>query len=252
MKTSLEFLKTKSKQSGLEFLIHFGVRRFFDDGTSVGLTTNDQWNKLVEYNMLYEEIKLHYKKELELVINDNFKYFLKTDSSANTAFLKKLSEVGMGNSIAIYRKTPKSINAYFFTVPPFFPNAAQLLVNKISTFEKIVDQIESLNIQFTVPNILNPQQLLDTHDLAWFRKSMNKKYLPDITLNINGTVIIFTESELKLLKLLTYTTITKEMSNRLNISPKTVEWHINNIRKKTGKHSRSALSTMARQIFYTV
>jgi hypothetical protein len=42
MKSSLEFLKTKSKQSGLEFLIHLGVRKFFDDGTSVKLTTNNQ------------------------------------------------------------------------------------------------------------------------------------------------------------------------------------------------------------------
>lgn len=58
MKSSLEFLKTKSKQSGLEFLIHFGVRKFFDDSTSVRLTTSNQW-KIAPQHKDYVQPYLH-------------------------------------------------------------------------------------------------------------------------------------------------------------------------------------------------
>lgn len=247
MSTYLEILKKKSFESGIDFLTHFGIRNFLYDGNSIGLTTNKEWNGIIDENKLHDELKLHYKKELTFVMKNNFKYFLKTDSAANTPFLKKLSEVDMCNSMGVYRKNDKGVNAYFFTAPKFFHEATQIFFNKIEIFEKIVDEVEKLNVYTYNSEFIQP--ILESQDLLWFKKTKNLNNNLGARVTINGQTIILTDAEFKIFKLLAYPNSTKALSASLGISAKTVDWHINNIKRKIGIYSRNGLSSIAQKVF---
>lgn len=77
-------------------------------------------------------------------------------------------------------------------------------------------------------------------------------FLQDLShkaLNINGSFIKFSSREIECLNNLCFGKTSKEIAKTLNISPRTVESHINKIKLKTGYYSKSDLIKLFQDSF---
>jgi len=234
----LLLLKHECSKLGLDFVIHYGIRACLYNGNFFGLTTQAEWDFLVQKEKMLNYARSHFLKEIQFMTCHNMKYVIRSKGLADNAFLKKLAEVEMCNGIGIYTKNQYGVVSYFFNAKHDNNEALQFFVNQIHVFQLIVDIVEkklAIEGYWKKRMILDkPQCCLNTDDrrLIFYNKNFLAIVKNQIFFGQNN--IPLTRRESQIIDLLTTGSTTKDMASFFNVGIRTIESHLRALRKKGG------------------
>ncbi len=244
----LELLRQETEKLGINFLVHFGFREFYPNGTTVGTSTNDDWNNKILDLPFKAEMEQHYFGELKQVMHNQVTYIIRTRDHVTNNFQRKLLTVNMSNSLVIYKKADKSIRGYYFICDPQDYQSQIFFINNLMLFNKITNIVSNtldLNNFLLEELITKKFQLFSEEEITKIFCNKKADRINNINLISNGKQYIFTPKEVEVLEVVRYGCTIKEVANSLNISPRTAEWHLQKIKQKLGTSSKLALIAFA-------
>jgi DNA-binding CsgD family transcriptional regulator len=209
----------------------------FYNGTVTILSNNNDFTNSYKRNLYSFSGGLNSLIESSYVNVTNF--FLWPDS-ASEALPQMLDSLAICNGITLYEKTSESIKTFAFATDPNSNNIQNFYINNTDILKKIKDQflLEHQNDIKTikkfesvvVPSIVSFNNHVPT-DIE--KNAIFTKYII-----IDGKTIVLSPKLMDVLYFLSHGLSVKEIAIRMNISPRTVEKHIEKISIKTEGCSR--------------
>lgn len=228
-------------------LTTFGYKRVYQNGQYLFLSTNQDW---LQYH--YQNVKNHgaFFQEAMDTAHLNHSYRVLWPSTRHDHFLDALNHFGMWHGINFYKWKGDYLELWTFSTSCDRGSISQIYLNTLSYFE---DFIHYFNLKSN--EIINVN---DKKKLAQLEYGFSPPPLQESLLNplsqiisqikidkflINGPngIITLTKRESECIKLLGTGKSAKEVAAVLEISPRTVECYVNQIKEKTGCYSKSKL-----------
>ncbi|MBY0280630.1 MAG: helix-turn-helix transcriptional regulator [Alphaproteobacteria bacterium] len=228
-------------------LTTFGYKRVYQNGRYLFLSTNQDWLK---YH--YQNVKDHgaFFQEAMDTAHLNHSYRVLWPSARHDHFLDALNHFGMWHGINFYKWRDDYLELWTFSTSCDRGGISQIYLNTLPYFEEF---IHYFNLKSS--EIIN---INDKEKLAQFEHCLPSPSLQNNALNplteiinlikidkflINGPngLVTLTKRESECLKLLGTGKSAKEVAAVLQISPRTVECYVNQIKEKTGCYSKSKL-----------
>jgi DNA-binding CsgD family transcriptional regulator len=230
-------------------LTTFGYKRVFDDGRYIFTSTNPHW---LSYH--YKNIHDHgifFKEAMDKTpLNSFYKVLWPKDPKDH--FLKSLNDFGMWNGLNFYKRREDSIELWTFSTeaekhqdPADYLNTIECLERFIlyfnSSFDRIIDYKNSATLatfQEWTPIKLPEKDPSQVDPIEAFIQSLKPECL---TIKTGAIDCCFTKQESTCIHLLCQGKSAKEIGLDLNLSYRTIEFYLANIRKKSGIHKKSEL-----------
>lgn len=225
-------------------LIHY--RRFYLTGGMISLYTHSEWmdfsikNRYWHSTVLYEKLKnLQYKNTL---------IYLWPSEPLNDAVYQGLYHHNLWNGITIYKKHGDCIESYAFATTKENIKMMNIYLSEIDVLEHFILYFKSKIFHSLTSSVEKEIMLPFSYDFPSEdeRDATQKKFLEDtpvdnLYLRIKGTDIKLTKREKDCLTLLSSGKTAKEIANLLELSSRTIETYLENLRIKTGAISASQL-----------
>ena len=226
-------------------IYNFSYLKFYQNGSLINLTTDINWidyrfNENIKYNILFES-------ELENIQLDKPYMYLWPNEIENK-LLGALHHFGIWNGCNIFIPSAFQIEVFSFAttventnIQSFYANNFNLLNSYIVYFkERISTYIDdeepenkiSTDIIFPLLKsceIMQPNE----HFSSWIKDKPAKVHL--------DKNVCLTYKEIECYHYLSKGYSLKSIANRLGISPRTVETHINNVKLKTNCQNKDVL-----------
>jgi DNA-binding CsgD family transcriptional regulator len=208
----------------------FGYRCFDRSGKSFGWSNNNQWNHFFINNL--SDIPLdRYEKEVAST-NELGKYKIVRIGlpTAKDKLFQGLYQLKIWNTVCCYIKCGNYIEGFYFSNPQggtdwinHCLNQHDLLENYCIDFKKRLLCITSRTdlLEFSSPTV-NPE-IFNTDSL----ESPPSIYTSKLTIREN-----------QCLKLIGQGLTNKKIAHYLNLSPRTVEWHVENLKNKLNANKK--------------
>ena len=222
-------------------------RRFYNDGKMLYLFNHKEWMRFVLEKELWTTTRFQEKIKL---INQSYsihsiwedKYLEKEE------IYKALFEHNIWNGISIYRKFEHYIETFAFASMRENTSLLNFYIEHMETIEHFIlyfrQQINSITKKMD-PRILIPFEIqpLITPEPAKLeiKNFFEKTPLKKITLNISGIDCSFSMREMECLISTIKGKTSKEIGRKLDLSPRSVEKYIDNIKEKMGCTSRGQM-----------
>ena len=87
------------------------------------------------------------------------------------------------------------------------------------------------------------------HSKTMFSNLINDNRYSQTKFSIDGNGAILSDAEIEILSFFRKDSSSKGLAELTNKAVKTIDWHINNIKRKTNVYSRSGLQRLADKIF---
>lgn len=230
----LEFLDSLTSDLNLQLTpllktTLFGYRYFDKTGKSFGWSTNNQWNHFFIQHFSNMSLSCY---ETEVAnANQQGKYqVVRTDApTSNDELSRNLYKFGIWNTIGCYVKGSDCVEGFYFSNIEggsdwinHYLNQPQLLEKYYTDFKEKLLNITSWDVlhQFSLPTV-NSNIFSEPHH------DMQKTFL--------------TTREKECLQFISKGYTNKEIARQLSLSPRTIEWYVENIKTKVGVYKRTDL-----------
>lgn len=244
----IEELKSLLKYYNIQCIKEVGVREFYKNGKSIGISSNKSWNTIVNDQDFISAMGLHYFMELFKVMHENVNYFIRTRDHAKNVFQQRLTQMDLCNSVVIYKKEKQLIRGYYFISHPFDNDALTFFVNNFNLFNTVINNTKN---KIDLLGFFSPQkpiQIFSCEQKNQIFCKRNNICNTQHTYMIDNNKYQFTEKEIQVLALLNNHCTIKEISYKMKISPRTVEWHLGNIKSKLSVFSKSQVIEFSRKL----
>ncbi len=233
------------QQQGITYFCHL---RIFNDHTIYGLTNNA------------ESLYNHFKKQFPFdrprppkISGDKFHYlpFLDTNDFSYQQLREYRDMFKTDNPIFFFERYKNYTDIYVYASDPYDYNVVNFYINNIDFLEKFKfyfkDKASSLikksnKNKLTIAPYLwsNFDAKKNKHVTADNKQRLNKQLkAKHYALSIEGKEIRITQRELDVLQALFYSNTIKEAAQLVELSPRTVESYLNNIRYKLNLRRKS-------------
>ena len=254
----LRLMRHECTKHGLDFINHYAIRNLLYNGDFFGITTFKEWNTLAEDEMMIERAKDHFLNEAKFVAMHNIQYVVRSKDLANNPFLYNLVDAGMCNGIGIYIINNIGITVYFFNAKHDEKEAVHFLINHLNVLKSIVDKVDSQLIQDGYWNNLlissqNKNLFSNNEKRVIFSHRKDHQTIPTKLL-LNNKMIEFTPREIQILDVFKNTNAIKKSSTikklavTFNIGSRTIEWHLEQLKEKTGMRGKDELIDFAKTL----
>ena len=247
----IKILEQETKKFGIDFIYHFGFREFYLDGSTLGISSNEDWNKIILEILFKTEMEKQYLNELvsamSNILNNGVSHVIRTRDHIINEFQHRLVSVEMSNSLIIYKKIGNLIRGYYFINNPDDHASLSFFINNLSLFHKITNSIDSIiDDDQTIVDELLPQkfQLFSEKKMSDIL-NQKKDLIPNTIIIFNNKEYSFTPKEIQLLEAIKSGGTLKDIAKILSMGIRTVEWHLTNIKKKIGAFNKQAVVTFA-------
>ncbi len=237
----------------------FGYRIFFSNGKSFGICSNEKWNSFFEYQFLSQNKHIpRYEEEVGQALKKG-KYFWARigEPDSNDRFCSMLYEFDVWNSLCIYYKNSETVDAFYFAstkdnkdIINFYLNNIKLLERYASYFKEKFSEITNIEnlaklSEPTLGNGVFANGCSGGEDEEIRVKNFSQSLpVSKLVMNKEGQSIILSKREAECLCYMAFGKTMKEIAICLNLSPRTIEFYIDNMKKKTGLSSKSQLLSM--------
>ena len=229
----------------------FGFRRFLPNGKSLGLSSSASWT--AHYHSHWSnKVVPTYDREILLASRDGARTFFRTGSQPQDAFEADLLEKGLWNTLAIYVKNHKHIDGFYFSSNPqdgamvnFYANNVDLLRLFGVHFAQNLDAFlknEELYVKTLSPNTYSVAE--GPHKTQALENMLKSLKIESLQLQLPEGSVSISLREFQCLFLMSKGQTFKEIGKALDLSPRTIESYINNLKSKTGTNSKSELITL--------
>ena len=222
-------------------LTQFCYMRFFEDGRYIMLCTHDTW-----YKFQFKYVRdngIEFNLPLQSCNNKRFtKYVWPKD--IKDSLIHNIKSHGMINGITVFMRGEKYVDSWTFSSNKSFENVNKFLFQNQLHFNDIL-MFSKQWIQEEVLDKNNISDIQATFDDPLPLQSLNsKKKLHKIPCYINGKIIYFSKREKECIYLLLRGYTSKQIAQSLFISPKTVDFYIDNIKTKSRCQYRSEITKL--------
>lgn len=232
-----------------------GYRRFYRNGKLFCFFNDDRW---IDYSFNTERWRsLSFQTRLKNGISPGKSlYFIwpKHPDPSDPVYCA-LYEFNLWNGIIVLRAFEDCIESFAFCSKNKEIDVTDLYLNHTELLERYILYFKDKAHPLLHPNT---QELLIDCPIEWPTSSLESPHLlrfKDATpidkypLRYNGDTICITKQEINSLALLSHGKKIKEIANSLNLSPRTVEYYLGNIKRKLGGVSNSLLIDLYKQNF---
>ncbi|MBP6951605.1 MAG: helix-turn-helix transcriptional regulator [Alphaproteobacteria bacterium] len=221
---------------GLSFLTY---RRFSDTGELLYIFNNHEW---MEYSFQQScWISSSFSERIKQLTKQKFlNYVWPEFPNSNDPTYHALYEQNIWNGIIMYRKYDDCIESFAFAstkenrmLKNFYADGINVLNKYILYFKDkahslIYPKDKKIFIPYTL-NLSTNSNISDEKINNFFKQTKISKYF----LMIKGRDIIISKREMECLSLLSKGKRAKEISSLLNLSPRTIEFYLNNVKIKS-------------------
>ena len=207
-----------------------GWRDFLSDGTSLSYCSN---NLYYTEKPIVAEASFHYMQEILWLNRRGFKIVVRTPSLVNNAFLKKLENMDMCNSIIIYKKDINVIQMFCFIFKANNIGAMSFFVNEKEKFEVIAEKCLNKTL-----DISKSDKYFHLRDQLFSNDQAASIFEDCLLIDRKNTNYSLSKRQKECLDLIVQGATNKDIANILDICPKTVEYHLKKIRETLHCHTR--------------
>lgn len=213
---------------------HIAYRQFLKSGETLYFCSTDQYQ---ESFIEQDEMKMHYAKEILLLNREGYNFVIRSSANTSNAFLQKLLILDLCNSLVVYKKEEDIIHMYCFIFSSSNTSAINHFINRREVFEKVVlDCQETLSVICAKPEYKTLRE-----------KIFSQKFADGVFLDTNNHSLkldnnMYTKRQKECVSLLLKGATNKDIAQRLNICPKTVEYHISNLKSKLDCSNRFGIT----------
>jgi DNA-binding CsgD family transcriptional regulator len=247
-----QILKEETEKVGIDFLVSFGIRYFPCNGDVFILTTDSKWSNIAQKKESISDARQHYCEEIRFINKHNLKYIIRSKEFAHTSLLKDLAEAEMCNAIGVYVKNQLGITVYFFTAHYQEKDAIQFLINKFHLLEIIISRVESrlLQLNYWAKSLVLPdnKNFFSTPEKLLIFGKKKRGATEKYYISVDKKQFQFKQKEMEILQIIGISSRTKDMAKVLDTDIRTIDWHLQNLRKELGVSARSSIITFAQKI----
>ena len=225
-------------------ITYFEYGQIFNDGKIFYVCSNKEWLQFSLENKMFDDEE--HIRFCSIAKAYNYRYALwNTLKLEDTKLLSQYFQHDVWNGLTINENEEGSFNTYSFattrnniTLNNFFLNNLYLFDHFIIYFKQKIKHIFDKNIKNLA---FAASALRDINDLDKIGESNDKinafleqTALKNFEITVDNKVICLTKRELECLHILSTGKTSKEAANKLELSQRTVESHVNSIKSKTG------------------
>lgn len=223
---------------------NFSYLKFYKNGDVLNLTTDKRWieyrfDKKIKFKILFKD----YLKDSK----ENTPYLYLWPEKTNDDLLNALQQYDIWNGCNIYIQNKEHIEVFSFACPIEETEMRNFYINNLDTLHRFIlyfkdksfdlikndkNNIIKTDIIFSFPS---QQNFINSETSA----SLYKNIAPE-NVFINEDIYM-TRRELECCSLLMRGDSIKIAANKLGLSPRTVETHINNVKHKTSCMTKTTL-----------
>lgn len=236
-------------------LTYFGYAHFFNDGTYLDLCTHKEWQRVYIENyaaghIVRNHIKSIYENNLKCVLWDNTPGIPR--DPVMSRFIEESCGLDIWHGFSMYRHHIDSLEAWHFAttrehygIVNFYLNHIELLNRFIGYFHDkaacIVDACD-LGKRIVLKDrgslFINNDNELHVNIVNNF---ISQTDIKRFQIKAENHTIYLSRREIECMLHLAKHRTTKDIAKRLNLSHRTVESYLSNIKKKTNCHTKSQL-----------
>ena len=225
---------------------YFCFRRIYNNGKHIALTANPEW--LIRY---YNN-KYYLKKETRKVgAVGNFypviwDHITDKDKFSDQAMIDARNH-DFAHSLSLKYIAPEYMDLYSLSVPLEDDQVSEKYLRYYESIKKFVFYFQSNAALLINEAEKNPIDTENTEEskpdniVSEIDKFEQQIKITQLNLNLNGSIIKLTATETKYLKELALGVSSKCIAKKLNVSTRTVETHIDNLKLKLGVYSKSSI-----------
>jgi DNA-binding CsgD family transcriptional regulator len=226
-------------------ITHFGFIRMFENGQLFRIANNPAWSRKYFENEFYNDADIYDMKNIPL---QESRFVILTGAPINPHCQSLCYEFNIWNYMLIYERFETHGDFWFFAttrsnaqIVNFYINNKNLLKHFTLYFkEKACDLLKVNEATPLITTTLSPldENAQESEDIQNFINeiSYHKYYLGG---KLSGKSL--SKREYECLFFFSQGRTMKEIAEKMKLSPRTVEVHINNIKIKTGCHTRGEL-----------
>lgn len=248
-----DFCRPLNTYFGIPLVVYF--KAFQKDGSYI-LLSND--NDIVQkYCSTINQEVLYATDCLDL--KSKYQHILWPDDSDNQGSRIYLDK-SYWHGFTIIHNSGEEFECFCFLSNKDNPTINEFFIKHYNILEKFTDHFkDSFNDTILIKSLyyktqykygcdfhLPEKKLINSSDINDFSRTTG---IDKGVLNIDGKFICLTDREKECLKLINEGLSLKGVSNRLLLSPKTIEFHLNNVKDKTGFLHKQDLIKMYRDSF---
>lgn len=225
-------------------LIHY--RRFYLKGGLINLFNHAEWMK-VSYENQYWHSSVFQNKLTDLVNKKVLYYLWPEVPIRDDPIYNGLYEHNIWNGITIYKKFEDCIESYAFATTREHSTRRNIYFSEIEILEhfilyfrsRVVPLVKDVEKKILIPYNLNiPKNLISSTLKDQF---LNETCITDFYIRLNGFDVKISKREAECLSLLCRGKRIKQIASMLGISPRTVEYFVENMKRKTQCKTTSQL-----------
>lgn len=208
--------------------------RIFNDGTFLRLSGDATWSQIYFENAFYNDGSLYETGHIQ----PNQSHYKIITGIPYTAHSRALCEYGLWHALVIYKKKKDYCDAWFFCTSSENDGITELYLNKIDRFKEFA--VYFSNKAYNIIHENDPSKRIHTDlSCAMCPMKQNLASLDHLKNDISmtkyrfGTDIFFGKRELECIIRLLRGETTKEIGLHLNLSPRTVESYLDNVKRKS-------------------
>ncbi len=228
---------------------YFGYVKSYQDDTHYSISTSPEW-----ISCLYKNY--HKNGVVNKKINcykNSYDLWVQYSDQVTKQVMK--NDFGFANGINIVKKHKDYCEFFGFATSPDNLSMSDWYLNNIDILENFIlyfkDQAKELLLAADSDRILFPKNLQATHDDIYITpdtNEANKKFLDEIKIR-KKTNYFLTQKEQECIRHLIKGCTMKEIAIFMNISPRTVETHLINIKNKTNSKTMAEIAAKLASIF---
>jgi len=224
---------------------HFGYARIFKNGGMLRIANNQAWTHKYFEKSYYNDIDLY---SMRNVTENEDRLLLLTGEPQNEHCMMLYKEFQIWNALAIYRKFNEYCEFWFFGSSPNNTEVINFYMNKVDLLKKFTTYFKEkfakeLNNDDSRKLIVTT---LKIENSFLYEKEKVTNFFNELNINSYqlGDQLFVTRRELECLFYLVQGKTMKEIARLMNISHRTIEFHLNNIKRKTNSYKKSQIINM--------
>lgn len=241
----------------------FGYRKFFPDGTCFVTSSNFEWVKFIQEKFTNVPLP-NYEEEVKAALQSEKHYVLRIgEPDRQDALLSAHYDHDIWNTLSLYRKNGTSVEGFYFTSTKSNYKIVDEYINNIELFERFTlyfkdkfsailsdEEVKKESFLTVSPCVFEENNSKTFKEDKYIQEFIADTPIHKLFLIINNKEIHLSMQEFKCLAWLSRGKIVKEVAQIMNLSPRTVESYLDNIKSKTKIESRSKLIDLFVLNFY--
>lgn len=232
-----------------------GYRRFYRNGKLFCFFNDDRW---IEYSFNTERWKsLNFQNRIKngLCLNKPSYFIWPKHPDPSDPVYCALYEFNLWNGVIVNRVFEDCIESFAFCGKNNEIDVTDIYLNQTELLERYILYFKDKAYPLLYPNT---QELLIDCPIEWPTGSMESNQvlkfkdqtpIDKYSLRHNGETIRITKQEINSLTLLSQGKRMKEIARDLNLSPRTVEYYLGNVKRKLGEPTNSRLIDIYKRNF---